>query len=123
MDELIKLIAEYKDNNKISTDELASQISISVDQLKDIESGNKKLEKQEIERITQILTKEETKTDGSGKKVVRILDLIFRLTATIMPLVVVILSIYNFKNTNILITLLAVGVACLSMTTLPKIDK
>lgn len=120
MEELRKLISEYKLKNSIDSKTLAKLLSISMKKLNDIEDGKVELEQQEIDALKEILMQ---KSKDAGRKTVKILDLIFRLVATIMPLVVIILSIYNFSNSKILISLLAIGVACLSMTTLPKIEK
>jgi transcriptional regulator with XRE-family HTH domain len=122
MEDLRKAIIEYKEKNKVSDKELAEKLSLTTTKLKSIEEGKTNLSKEEIDALINILN-QKTSNNTSSKKAVRILDLIFRFMATIMSLVVVILSIYNFSNTKTLIALLAIGVACLSITTLPKIEK
>ena len=119
MEDLIKNLNSYKDKEGMSVGELAKKISITEDKLNKILEGNENLEESEITRINEIIKVNK----NINRKIVKILDLVFRLCAFIMPLVVIILSIYHFNNLKIMITLLSVGVACLAMTTLPKIEK
>lgn len=120
MEELKNLISLYKEKNSISDDDLAKHLSVSKDVLNDIELGKSDINDSEIARLKSLL---QNKPEKTKSQVSRMLDLIFRLVATIMPLVVIILSIYKFGSLSTLISLLAVGVACLSMTTLPKKDR
>lgn len=120
MQELIKEIKEYKERNGLTDEKCAEILEISVEKLNDIKENKVNLEKSEVDKIFNIIQK---KSKSKSSRVIKILDLIFRFIATIMPIVVLLLCINNYDNMKHLIVLLSIGVACTSMTILPKIEK
>ncbi|MGN0961707.1 MAG: helix-turn-helix domain-containing protein [Christensenellales bacterium] len=118
MEELRKDLIKYREKNSYSLEECAKQLKLDANQLKDIEEGKITLSGDEITRISELI-----KPHKSGKRMVRILDLIFRLGSTIMALVVLLLCINGYSETQTLIALLSVGVVCSAFTILPKIEK
>lgn len=67
---------------------------------------------------TNIVEKKE-----KGKKLTKIMDLVFRFVAMVMALVTLLLCINEDIDTKALIVLLSIGLVCSSMTILPKIEK
>ena len=120
MDELIEKIKTYKDKYLLTDEKCAESLDVTVDILQKIEKNTVKLEKTEIERLNTIL---DAKLKSKAKKAVKILDLIFRLVSTIMPLVVMLLCINGYSHVEDMVLLLAIGVACSSITILPRIEK
>lgn len=119
MDGLIKEILEYKENNSFSQEECAKNLNVTVAKLKKILDGTTKLTSDEITRIHEIVKPKHKK----GKKIAKILDLMFKLGATIMSLVVLLLCINGYTDVQTLIALLSIGVVCSSVSILPRIDK
>ena len=66
---------------------------------------------------------EKQKSKFNSRKLVKLLDLIFRLVAMMMALSVLLLCINGNVETNTLIVLLSIGVVCSSLTILPRIEK
>lgn len=60
---------------------------------------------------------------GKGKKLTKIMDLVFRFVAMVMALVTLLLCINENIDAKALIVLLSIGLVCSSMTILPKIEK
>ena len=119
MEDLGKELISYREGNSYSIEECAQQLNITPDMLLQIEEGKASLSSDEIARIKEII-KPKSRT---GRRIVKILDLMFRFCATIMALVVLLLCINGYSETNTLIALLSIGVMCSSFTMLPKIDK
>ena len=120
MKNLIKEIKAYKENNSLQNEECAKLFQISPQDLVEIESGNVKLDESEIKRLHCLM---QEKAKNTGRRVRKILDLFFRFGASIMALVVLLLCINGYAETNTLIALLSIGVVCSSLTILPKIEK
>lgn len=119
MKDIAKFLLDYMTQNNLSIQELAIKLNISEDRLNEIINNGATPDKEEMANIESL----EVKKSSVGKKVVKILDLIFRLGAFIMGLVTLLLCIDGNVTENILISLLAVGMVCNSMILLPKIDK
>ena len=121
MDELQKEIIEYKNKNKLSVEECANNLGLSIDDIKKIEDGESvQLSETEYAQILDTIKKNNI---SKGKRVIKILDLIFRFVAMVMALVTLLLCINENVDTKVLIVLLSIGLVCSSMTILPKIDK
>lgn len=113
-------LKEHRKNNNISDEQAIEILEIDKQTLDDIENGNKKLSKSEIKVISEKIG---MKYMSTGKRIIKSLDLIFRLGAFIMAIVTLLLCISQNINDKTLIVLLAVSMLCNSMIVLPKIDK
>jgi len=122
MKELKKSIIAFQEQNKLTKDDVSKKLNISIEVLEKILNAEVDLDEKEVERILNIINTSNA-SSSFGRKAVRSLDLIFRFTATILSLVVVILSIYGYNNTKTLIALLAVSVGALAIIKLPRIEK
>jgi len=120
MEHLIEEIKNYKEINSLNDIDCAKKLDISVENLKLIISNEIQLEDSEIDRILNIIKE---KKKFTGRKVIRILDLLFRCGAAVMALVVLLLCINGYNETHTLIALLSISVVSSSMTLLPKIEK
>jgi len=121
MEKLYQDILEYKSKNKFSTEDCANNLGISFDDMKKIESGEViELTKKDESRIVKVIEKTQLST---GKRVVKVMDLIFRFVAMVMSLVTLLLSINENVDTKVLVVLLSIGLVCSTMTILPKIEK
>ena len=119
MDELRKELSEYLNKNSCTIEDCANKLNIELTKLQQIQSNDGVLTSDEITRIMSKLKP----SMRNGKKAVRILDLLFRFGATIMGLVVLLLCINGYSETQTLIALLSIGLVCSSFTILPKIEK
>ncbi len=116
MKDFIKTVLEYKEKNKLSSEECAEKLGITLEQMKEIEEGKTTIaEKQQEEIINKI--------DSNWKSVTKVLDLIFKFGATIMAIVTLLLSVNDNIKPNTLIILLSLGLLFSSIQHLPKIDK
>lgn len=120
MKDLDKLLQEYMLTNGISIQELSIRLGMEVTKLNEVLSGEYTPTKEERNTIEALVSTEKFST---GKRIIKILDLLFRLTAFIMGLVTLLLCIDGNVEENVLVALLAVGMVCNSMILLPKIDK
>lgn len=120
MKKLKKKIKKYKDSNKYDNAQCAKNLGLDVDIVEKIFTDEIELDQEEIDRIGSIVDKS---TLSIGKRIVKSLDLIFRLVAMIMALVTLLLLINENIDTRTLIVLLSIGLVCSSMTILPKIEK
>ena len=111
-------IIEFKNINKLNDNDCANKLGISIETLLKIESGEN-INKEEENRILKIINNEKP----SGKRIIKILDLIFRFVAMVMALVTLLLCINENVDTKVLVVLLSIGLVCSSMTILPKIEK
>ncbi len=116
MNDFIKKILEYKNENKFSTKDCASRLGITVEEMKEIENGETSLSEKTQMEILEGMEKKRRRPN-------RILELMFKFGATIMALVTLLLGINGSVSPNTLIVLLSIGVLCLSVQHLPKIDK
>lgn len=116
MNDFVKIILEYKNENKFPTEDCAKKLNISIDEMKEIEGGKTSLSEKSQREILEMIEKK-------GKRPNRVLELIFKFGATIMALVTLLLGINGSVTPNTLIVLLSIGVLCLSIQNLPKIDK
>ena len=121
MEELRNLIIEYINNNKLTDEECAEKLDLSIEDFQKILTDETySLPKKDIKKLTD-------KINGSyiskGKRIVKSLDLIFRFVAMIMALVTLLLCINENVDTKVLVVLLSIGLVCSSMTILPKIEK
>ena len=119
MKELNEKIKIYKEKNLLTDEKCAENLSISLETLIDIQNNAIQLDKDEQERILAIVNIK----PKTGRRIVKILDLLFRLISTIMPLVVILLCVNHYQDMRVMIVLLAIGFTCSSMTILPKIEK
>lgn len=120
MEEINKYLNLYKEKTKATNEECATLLNITVEQVKEIENNTIKLEETEHKRILGIL---QSKTKSLGKKIVKILELIFRFVAMIMPLVTLLLCINGSASNRVLITLLSIGFISSSIIMLPRNEK
>lgn len=120
MEELNKYLSLYKDKTKATNEECAKLLNITPEQVVQIENNTIKLEETEHKRLLGIL---QSKTKSLGKKIVKILELVFRFVAMIMPLVVLLLCINVNVNNRTLIILLAIGLVASSIIMLPRNEK
>lgn len=120
MEELNKNLRLYKDKTKATNEECASLLNITTEQVIAIENNTAQFDEAEYKRILAIL---QSKTKTMGKRIVKILELIFRFVATVMPLVALLLCINGYSNNRVLIILLAIGVIASSITMLPRNEK
>ncbi len=122
MKEFKKKILEFQKNNNLSNEECSKMLGISLDLINKINNDEQisELSREEKKRILTII---ENKKSNSGKKIVKILDLLFRFVAMVMALVTLLLCINENVETKTLVVLLSIGLVCSSMTILPKIEK
>lgn len=114
-------LKEYRKNNNISDEQALKLLELDDKKyLEDIESEKVKLSKTEIKNISDKIG---MKYMSTGKRIIKSLDLIFRLGAFIMAIVTLLLCISQNINDKTLIVLLAISMLCNSMILLPKIDK
>ena len=97
--------------------ECAKILDIEEDYLSDILNEKIELEDNEIKLIRDKIKQKQAKKFG------KYLDLIFRLCAVTMALVVLLLTVNGIGDKNVLIIFLSIAVACLSITNLPKNEK
>lgn len=120
MKTLKDLIIKYKIKNNLSDTECAQKLGISEEKLIKLHNGeNVKFTDKETEKILTIVDSKKEK----GKKLVKVLDLVFRFVAMVMALVTLLLCINENIDSKALIVLLSIGLVCTSMTILPKIEK
>ncbi len=122
MKEFKKKILEFQKNNNLSNEECSKMLGVSLDLMNKINNDDQinELSREEKKRILTII---ENKKSNSGKKIVKILDLLFRFVAMVMALVTLLLCINENVETKTLVVLLSIGLVCSSMTILPKIEK
>jgi len=114
----IEKLKKYRENDKLSLSDLAEKLEMEVSELEDIENGNKILNDEEQNKILEKLDIKFT-----TKKILKMMDLIFRLSSMIMALVTLLLCIKGGIDTEVLVSLLSIGLVCSSLTMLPKIEK
>lgn len=119
MNELRKDIINFRDKKSLSVEDCAKYLSIDVDTLLAIENGTINLSEEEIEKINEIIKPK----NRNSRRIIKILDLIFRFSAMVMGLVVLLLCINGYTETQTLIAMLSIGVVCSALTMLPKIEK
>lgn len=116
MDDFLKKILEYKNENKFTTEDCATRLGITVEEMKEIETGKTSISEKKQMEILDGMEKKRKRPNG-------VLELVFKFGATIMALVTLLLGINGSVSPNTLIVLLSIGVLCLSIQNLPKIDK
>lgn len=121
MEKLYQDIIEYKTKNNLTDDVCADNLGISLEDLQSIIKGEDvELSKKDETRIARFIEKTKLST---GKRIVKVMDLIFRFVAMVMSLVTLLLSINENVDTKVLVILLSIGLVCSTMTILPKIEK
>ncbi len=115
MKDFIKEILDYKEKNKLSSEECAEKLGITLEQMQEIEDNKTSLDSKVQEEILSKIKSEKNPN--------KVLDLIFKFGAVIMALVALLLSINENISPNTLIILLSIGLLCSSIQHLPKIDK
>lgn len=120
MEELSKSLFNYKSKTKANNEDCAKLLGLTIEQINDIEKCSLILDEQEQNRLISIL---QSKTKSHGKKIIKILELIFKFIAMIMPLVVLLLCINGYDNNKILIIILAIGAITTSILSLPRNEK
>lgn len=111
-------VKNYQISNKLTDAECAKKLGIDEEKFKNIGSKNSVFSEEEKSRILSIIESKQ-----KSKKMITILDLIFRFVAMVMALTALLLSIKETVDTRSLIVLLSIGLVCSSMTLLPKIEK
>ena len=121
--ELSKKVLKYKSDNNLTDEQCAKNLKISLTMLKKIENSAENLEisSEEIERLLSIIEPKSKKS--KGKKLIKVLDLVFRFVAMVMALTTLLLCINENVSTKTLVVLLSIGLVCSTMTILPKIEK
>ena len=119
MAEIAEKILKYKDEKGYDSGKCAKKLGL------DIEVINKIGNAEEVEFTSEEITRINDTINGKAKskKIIKSLDLIFRLAAMIMALVTLMLCINENVDSKVLIVLLSIGLVCSSMTILPKIEK
>ena len=120
MKSLKKKIIKFRDSNKYNNEKCSNLFDIELTKLNKFLADEIEFEQEECDRINEIIDKS---TLSVGKRIVKYLDLIFRLVAMVMALVTLLLLINENVETRTLIVLLSIGLVCSSMTILPKIEK
>lgn len=110
----------FRMENNISDKKACEILDIDSESLNKIENGEIIIGKQEIKEITEKLG---MKYMSTGKKIIKSLDLIFRLSSFVLAIVTLLLCISQNISNKTLIVLLAISMMCNSMILLPKIDK
>jgi len=113
-------ILKYRESNKLSREEVAKKLNMSCEDFEALENGAKEISKEEQDSILDTLG---LKFRFTSKRVIRIMDLIFRCVPMIMALVTMLLCINENIRPQTLIVLLSIGFVCSSLTMLPKIEK
>lgn len=121
--ELNKKIQKYKSDNNLTDEQCAKNLKISLAMLKKIENNDENLDisSEEKERLLSLIEPKSTKS--KGKKLIKVLDLVFRFVAMVMALTTLLLCINENISTKTLVVLLSIGLVCSTMTILPKIEK
>lgn len=120
MKNINEMILKFIAKNDLSVEQCASRLGVSKEKLeKLVNRENVKFTEKETEKILSVLDNKREK----GKKLVKMLDLIFRFVAMVMALVTLLLCINENIDAKVLIVLLSIGLVCSSMTILPKIEK
>ena len=119
MNKFEETIKQYREKNSLSISECAERLDISEDLLNDIENSKSNLSEMEQKQILEKINQK----NKTSKRIIGLLDFIFRFGSTVMALVVLLLCINGYNEANTLIALLSVGVVCSSLTMLPKIEK
>jgi transcriptional regulator with XRE-family HTH domain len=113
-------LKNFREENKITEDKIVEILEIDKSTLNKIESGEFEPSKQEIKVYTEKLG---MKYMSTGKRIIKSLDLIFRLGSFVMAIVTLLLCISQNISDKTLIVLLAISMMCNAMIMLPKIDK
>lgn len=119
MKELKVAIKEFIEKNNLSLSEASAKLGINEEKLKIIDTEEFVLDEDEIKRVSEIIEQK----PSLGKKIAKILDLLFRMGACIMALVALLLCINGIGDYKVLIVLLSIGLVCSSIISLPKINK
>ena len=121
--ELNKKILKYKSDNNLTDEQCAKNLKISLAMLKKFENNDENLDisSEEKERLLNLIEPKSTKS--KGKKLIKVLDLVFRFVAMVMALTTLLLCINENISTKTLVVLLSIGLVCSTMTILPKIEK
>jgi hypothetical protein len=109
----------YLDKNNKDIKDLSKETKLDEDKLKNIINGEYIPSSDELKIIDKVVSEKMS----SGKKAVKIVELILRFGACIMALVTLLLCINGNVKTETLIALLSIGLVCSSIISLPKIEK
>ena len=118
MNSIEEEIKDYMKKNNLDNKTCAEKLGLEVEFLENIDNKPLNLTEDEKKKIQDIMSSKST-----GKKVRRILDLIFRFGACIMALATLLLCINGTADYKVLTALLSIGLVCSSITGLPKIEK
>lgn len=110
----------FRAENNIIDKKAAEILEIDVETLEKIENGEIILSKGEIKEYTDKLG---MKYMSTGRRIIKSLDLIFRLGSFVMAMVTLLLCISQNISDKTLIVLLAISMMCNGLLALPKIDK
>lgn len=116
----LEKLNKYKTTNKCSNEEIAEKLGREVEYIDNIFEGKTKLTKCEEKNI---LEKLEINFKFTSKKVLGLMDLLFRLCSMVMSLTTLLLCINTDITAKTLVTLLSIGAVCSSLTMLPKIER
>ena len=112
-------IKEYMLKNNLSNEDCANILNIKVEDIENLDNEEFDFTEEEKTRIQAIIAPK----ISTGKKINKILDLIFRLGSCVMALVALLLCINGIADYKIVTALLSIGLVCSSLTMLPKIEK
>lgn len=116
--DFIEKITAFKLENKLTNEECAKRLGMTIEDFENLKEAEKKLSEEEKNRILEVI-----KSRQKNKRYRIFLDLFFRFVAMVMSLTVLLLSINEKIDTRTLIVLLSIGLVCSSLTILPKIEK
>ena len=112
-------IISFMNKNNLDANECADKLGLKVEQIEKIEDQPLNLSTEEQKRILDIIEQK----PSTGKRIAKILDLLFRMGACIMALTALLLCINGIGDYKVLIVLLSIGLVCSSIISLPKINK
>ncbi len=113
-------IKNYRITNKIEKEEYASKLELSIADYEKIENNETIISKDEQKIICEKL---DIKKKFNSKRLIKILDLIFRLGANVMAVATLLLCINGIGTQETMIAMLSVGLILTTFTILPKVDK
>ena len=115
-----EFLKNYRETNKFKIDDYAKTLEMSTDEYAKIENGEVQVSKYEEK---DICVKLGIKKSFNGKRLIKILDLIFRLGSTVMAIATLLLCINGIGTQETLIAMLSVGLILTTFTLLPKVEK
>lgn len=115
-----EFLKKNREQNNVSSSEYAKKLDMQISDYERIESGETILNKYEQKDLCEKLG---IKKKFNSKKLVKILDLVFRLGAAVMAIATLLLCINGIGSQEALIAMLSVGLILTTFTILPKVEK